>query len=72
MSKLIYEDEGFRVEFDTTHDDTIELMDKIAKIYNIGGYHQVAFWRACANKAEDMIELFESVESSKDEWGETS
>lgn len=58
------------IDFDVTDMGSDELVDVFVRMMKVQTYHDVAIWRALKAKAEDMVDYFESVEGSKDEWAE--
>lgn len=60
----------FEIKKDITEMSSSDLIDTFVDVMQFQGYHPVAIWRSLKDKSEEMVELFESIENSKEEWNE--
>ena len=61
---------NFKVSKDITEMSSDELVNVFVSLMKFQSYHEVSIWRALRSQADDMVEYFDSIESSKGEWDE--
>jgi beta-galactosidase GanA len=62
--------QNIKATFDVTDLSTDEYFDVIIQMMRLQTYHDMSIWRTLKDKADEMVEFFESIEKNKNEWAE--